>query len=72
MNLFKAAPIAKEQRLDLLTKEGTTVLKEFELPDDFPPGKYFLEISSPFKDFGTITKLRKEINIKAKAVGKKK
>lgn len=58
--------------LDLNTKEGRTVLNQFELPDDFPPGRYILEISSPFKDFGSLAILRKEFNIKSKTAGKKK
>ena len=48
------------------------MLKCFELPDDFPVGKYILEIGSSFDDFGEIPCLRKDLNVKTKVAGKKK
>ena len=42
VNLFNPTPTRKDKVLSLFTDKGTTLLKGFELPDDFPPAKYLL------------------------------
>jgi hypothetical protein len=45
----------------------------FELPDDFPQGKYYLTIKSNVSDFGNVRPRRIEFIVKSKqAVTKKK
>lgn len=43
-----------------------------ELPDDFPQGKYWLEVRSGFSGFGAVRVGRRECLVRGKQVQKKK
>lgn len=45
---------------------------KMELPDDFPQGKYWLEVRSAFGGFGEVRVGRKEWVVRGKQVQKKK
>lgn len=57
--------------LQLLTEKAKSHISKLEFPDDFPPGKYYLQIRSPFSDFGELKPIKKELNIKPKITKKK-
>lgn len=44
----------------------------FELPDDFPPGKYYLGIKTNVSDFGSVKGRRIELLVKSKQAATKK
>jgi hypothetical protein len=44
----------------------------FELPDDFPQGKYLLTIESNFSDFGKVKPRKIEFIVKGKQAATKK
>lgn len=71
VNLYKEHPTAKEKVLQIHTEKAKSQISRLEFPDDFPPGKYYLQIRSPFNDFGELKPIKKEINIKTKIVKKK-
>jgi hypothetical protein len=71
VNLFKEHPQHREKALSVLTDHGRCLIQRLEFPDDFPPGKYWLEVRTPFADFGRVKPMKRELNVKGKQVKKK-
>ncbi len=44
----------KEKLIRVESVNGSYILNGFELPDDHPQGKYFLNIQSNLSDFGKV------------------
>lgn len=58
MNAYVENPPQKSRIINLINQNGSACLRNFELPDDFPPGKYYICISSSYKTFGEIAERR--------------
>lgn len=71
VNVFKEHPLPRERILKVQTESGRCSVLKLEFPDDFPAGKYCIEVSSAFTGFGEVKVARKELLVKIKQQKKK-